>query len=121
MSGDNGIPLDTLAVFRYFGRMSNAKHTPTPGPWNMDRYGSVFAANGERLLANIAFPSGNHPKAAEIEANTRLIAAAPELLDVLSEIAKEQVDMDANGWVELSIPHALYMALHAALKKAKGE
>ena len=53
--------------------------------------------------------------------NARLMASAPELLDVLQAISEEHVDMDANGWIELSMPNHLYMRLHAAIKKARGE
>jgi hypothetical protein len=67
----------------------------TTGPWRVDRYGSVLDGNHERLLANVAFPTGNHPKAKEIAANTHLIAAAPELLWICERLAE---DLEDGHW-----------------------
>lgn len=83
--------------------MSEAKHTP--GPWLRDRESGfdcdVRAANGRKIASvNVQ----NQPKSKEgwalrkkeNEANARLIAAAPELLEALQEIA----DCGAEAWGE---------------------
>jgi len=63
--------------------VSAAKHTA--GPWSRDRYGHVVGPDGEdvrfRSLAIAA--SGSAERPAEAEANTDLIAAAPDLLEAL--------------------------------------
>ena len=92
--------------------MSEAQHTP--GPWRADstnvseRYRYVLG--GRRLICRITKGDG------ESEANARLIAAAPELLEAL--IAAEQ------AFVEHGIPlacHASLFQIRAAIAKATGQ
>lgn len=65
--------------------MSTAVHTP--GPWTRDKYGHVVDANGR----DIQFRSlsiccaGPRESVERAEANTSLIAAAPDMLDALQE------------------------------------
>lgn len=50
----------------------------TPGPWRIGPYGHVITPDGEMLrTCGVAIPGNDSP---EYRANTRLIAAAPELL-----------------------------------------
>jgi hypothetical protein len=61
-----------------------AKHTP--GPWTVQPYGDgdslVIHSDGNTRVCFMATP-GDSPRAfPKIEANARLIAAAPDLLDV---------------------------------------
>jgi hypothetical protein len=63
------------------------KHTP--GPWEIDSIlGDTVIANGENVIAFLPLATQNR------EANVRLIAAAPELLDackaVLSALESHQ-------------------------------
>lgn len=63
--------------------MSNYKHTP--GPWEVKGYGSgIFPSGGNHpIVCSMTTPSGfisNH------EANSKLIAAAPELLEALQNM-----------------------------------
>lgn len=69
--------------------MSKASHTP--GPWRFDEehneivgrpeWGCIrFRVKGEWSVASVETDCGSD---AEVEANARLIAAAPELLDAL--------------------------------------
>lgn len=63
--------------------MSTAK--PTPGPWRADVGGVVFDSHGHVIAdVNIHDPAvvGQH------EANTALIAAAPDLLAVVEKLAE---------------------------------
>lgn len=90
----------------------SAKHTP--GPWRYVR-GNGSPTTGQHMIAG-AKPgylaevrdcgSGN------VEANARLIAAAPELLEALQLV----VDTAENGgW-----PSAVLVITKAAIAKAKG-
>lgn len=68
------------------------KHTP--GPWSINQeygdeilspYGKTLAeVHGARFVGDMADPQYEIP--AEVAANTRLIAAAPELLDALQRL-----------------------------------
>ena len=63
--------------------MSEHKHTP--GPWKMCSMGdSVYIKKGKRQLPPLSFDLSFF----EREANARLIAAAPEMLEVLEEMAR---------------------------------
>ena len=64
------------------------KHTP--GPWTVERYvdgdSLVIHSNDENRVCFMATP-GSWGDPAKIEADARLIAAAPELLAALCEVA----------------------------------
>jgi len=104
------------------------KHTP--GPWRIVRSSkytgdaddteimSVEAANGQTML----FTDSGYFK--PMEANARLIAAAPELLGALEALV-EVNDRDLkNGIVDYAKGSAIdkyWKTAKAAIKKAKGE
>lgn len=91
--------------------MANNQHTP--GPWKIaarDQYGIFIAPFGMNTTLICARKGGLDLPNEEIEANARLIAAAPELLDALKEaieIAREACDRDgvdstlARKWEKL--------------------
>lgn len=56
----------------------------TPGPWRLGEYVSwqVWTADRELCVATCMAGLGNSPGPLAIQANARLIAAAPELLEV---------------------------------------
>lgn len=59
----------------------------TPGPWHHDEYGFISA--GPKVIGEAFLYELNDDERDEYlpcEANARLIAAAPELLDVLEEL-----------------------------------
>lgn len=58
-----------------------SKHTP--GPWGQDKWGSLMTEGGQDVLLRgiTTISSGSDERIAEAEANTRLISAAPELLE----------------------------------------
>ncbi len=62
-----------------------SKHTP--GPWGQDKWGSLQTEGGQDVLLRgiTTISAGSDERIAEAEANTRLIAAAPELLDALED------------------------------------
>ena len=78
--------------------MSENKHTK--GPWRTEAYGDEFEVigfptwlcerhriRGEWTVASVDDLCGDHPE--EAEANARLIAAAPELLDACKRLLEE--------------------------------
>lgn len=86
--------------------MSAAKHTP--GPWRVDAHMNVMYRDGL-----VAFPciSGGFPQ----EANARLIAAAPELLEALIGL----MELESRGRI-MPIGKE-WDAARAAIAKATGE
>lgn len=100
--------------------MTVAQHTP--GPWALKGY-LVGDKQGHRSIygpkpwgsgsAKVAQTQGVRP-AAENEANARLIAAAPELLEALEELhLKAVVGTDEER-------HAALIKAWAAISKARG-
>ena len=99
----------------------------TKGPWQQDKYGSVQDASGESIQFRgvSTLCSGSENRIAEAEANTRLIASAPELLDAL-EKAMAFIDChlaDPDLSAEMCAAHDALRACnpHAILAKARGE
>ena len=86
------------------------KHTP--GPWNRikgDR--NVYSASGTVCKTPAIIGGGS--AAANWEANARLIAAAPDLLEALSEII--------NDGGKFVMTHETHRKARAAIAKARGE
>ena len=81
----------------------------TPGPWIARMNCDVIA--GERLVANCMTGWLREDKA-----NARLIAAAPEMLEVLTELSDS-----AQYWSEYDVPIGIVDRLNAVISKAKGE
>jgi len=64
----------------------------TPGPWAQDKYGDVVTRSGAMLVAEGVALGGRSTE--ETRANARLIAAAPDLLAELQNIA----NADTSKW-----------------------
>jgi len=105
--------------------MSKTKHTPTPGPWNVNpRHTTLVEVDdGSQTVANTGSWRSNTRDlaalAAEQEANARLCAAAPDLLAVAEEaeplLAKlHSIDAKYASWNAL-------VRIRTAIRKAKGE
>lgn len=106
--------------------MTNAKHTP--GPWELDdnRRGShVYVhAKTHGALATVVWQMAQDYRegkpSPECEANARLIAAAPELLNALKDILEhchfEKKDLDSKRNVNEFRVNAV-----AAIAKATGQ
>jgi len=74
-----------------------ARHTP--GPWSADEQ-VIFASSGEAIASTWKFgqlDTGGRGSHAEADANARLIAAAPFLLQTLQTIALHAPSLDAAG------------------------
>ena len=81
----------------------------TPGPWIAWRVDCDVMA-GERLVADCM--TG---RLREDKANARLIAAAPEMLEVLIDLQES-----AQYWSEYGAPFDIVNRLNAVISKAKG-
>ena len=82
----------------------------TPGPWQYDG-GYIYGKDKIRPVCETLYYGGEHH--AESVANSRLIAAAPEMYAALKAIAAD-VDLEQRA------PHITHIA-RTALAKAKGE
>lgn len=86
----------------------NAKHTP--GPWTRNR--AINTVDMGRYSVICPFGADSKKHVSEIEANMRIIAAAPDLLAAL-EAMIAKIDAD-------KLPISCSLA-RAAIAKAKGE
>lgn len=85
----------------------------TPGPWTKDR-NRIIDRNGEEI-ARVSYGQSGF-----VQANARLIAAAPELLEALRAFVKAR---DMVGWSEGECDLWLgpaWEAARAAIDKAGG-
>jgi len=98
--------------------------THTPGPWNADGYHvRQNGQGGTRMIADVCYtgphhtPPDEYPKSCRIadEANARLIAAAPELLEALRECLSIIGKDPRWEWVKT------YRQAHDAIAKATSE
>lgn len=93
------------------------KTTHTPGPWHINTLetvpASIHACRGH--VATVSRGSLNEIGADEIEANTRLIAAAPDLLAAL-----EALESGVRLWISRGVSDADLASARAAIAKAKG-
>lgn len=94
------------------------KHTP--GPWfyqeRSDAYTHIVRGDGNRFITQLAQDTSG-----EAEANARLIAAAPELLDVVKRIAASRItDTGTAPIPDLTAEEAWTLA-RDAYAKATGE
>ncbi len=99
--------------------------THTPGNWYADGE-MVFSEHGSRVADCTQNEEDFRvPSDSEIEANARLIAAAPDLLTALKPFSElleypEEVETDGEGFVTMKFQVMLadIKAAQAALKKA---
>ncbi|MNJ10723.1 hypothetical protein D3C77_48850 [compost metagenome] len=107
-----------------------AKHTP--GPWTFERLraGSIWAIQaGATCVAEIVRWATTDPAAlAEREANARLIAAAPELLEALERLLeayssqmRSDYDYPGDPWTAEGRHDEDALQAIRTIAKAKGE
>lgn len=101
----------------------------TPGPWTIEHYGDgdslVLHSDGNTRICFMATP-GSSPRAfATIEANASLIAAAPDLVEALTEIVahcgmtREEFVLQGPAFASKQVERAVSIA-KAAISKALG-
>ncbi len=99
------MPMSTLNKIYQAGNISDEQ--PTPGPWHMQVNDFHVVRTKSETICTV-WNKVNHP------ANSRLIAAAPELFDALTW-ALTQIDDDLDLDNQTALEHAKNI-----LKKAKG-
>lgn len=98
--------------------MKMEKFKGTPGPWNVDVNGVQAKWNVDDVDGNsvaLTQQLQNDKDWSKRDANTRLIAAAPELLEALQETIHE-----VGHWLSTQKPE-LKEKIEAAINKALGE
>lgn len=121
--------------------MSNTQHTP--GPWYADKNGGIWRRHPSDLYENGGGVAGDRQLATvwkgwvnegqigyPLEANARLIAAAPDLLESIQEVITANAsEGKAPGGFSLQRPTKdhqrrvllAWQKVHAAIAKATGE
>jgi hypothetical protein len=98
--------------------MNNATHTP--GPWATDgQFGFLDVVSSKGRIAMIDCDNDDI-FGADIEANARLIAAAPDLLDAL-ETAEKWVAQYRGLDGHDAAARSMLAVITAAIAKAKGQ
>lgn len=82
----------------------------TPGPWTLAG-GRVIETTSGEFAVNRTTGDGWRRSPRELDANARLVAAAPELLEALRRCADRLGDMDCGDELD---------AARAAIAKAEG-
>lgn len=107
--------------------MSNQTAKHTPGPWARDDNDAIIVAPpayfGDRVFIADLDPSTpvlvTYPSIEEMEANARLIAAAPELIAALRAIVERDTEFEAIEDAETRYYHAIGIASQA-IARAEG-
>lgn len=93
---------------------NETKHTP--GPWQANKWApgySISAPDSQYTVCNLSDCNN-------AEANARLIAAAPDMLEACQQIINDS-DMDAIHGAGRSVTHDAIDKVRAAIAKARGE
>ncbi len=102
--------------------MSGAQHTP--GPWEAhwdsgDKEIEIVSISEGIVTAQVDYDDAEHDIA---EADARLIAAAPCLLEALTEAVNLSEELaERAGWERVPEASAMLDKMCAAIAKAKGE
>lgn len=114
--------------------MSEQKHTP--GPWEVSGATHIWSPTAHANVASVSEPRGegsdvgyqplkrNSPDFEEACANARLIAAAPDLLEALSDVLdayEYALQYKGDYFTEKHGDALVVEQARAAIKKAKGE
>jgi hypothetical protein len=100
--------------------------THTPGPWNADGYHvRQSGINGTRMIADVCYtgphhtPPDEYPKSCRFadEANARLIATAPELLEALEML----LTVEPNYFSADAYERSLWENARETIAKATGK
>lgn len=99
----------------------------TPGPWRVsEKRGDLIDIrhnnNGIGAISlNLAHVVARQSWLKEAEANAKLIAAAPELLEALQELISGYEDREKSGMFDMLVHGDLIEKANSAINKALGE
>lgn len=96
----------------------------TPGPWFTDALECVFTERegGGLLICNArnsAVPESDRPTRQQAEANARLIAAAPDLLEALEDAIAQVEATVPLDWKDMGLQYPNVKAWRAATARSK--
>ena len=96
----------------------------TPGPWHTGGHGNtiIYAADGW-AVADVKVYHNRHNGYEETQANARLIAAAPELLEAcvaMIEWDEREKDHSVDFHARMALCDAAFQKARAAIAKAEG-
>lgn len=95
----------------------------TPGPWRVQSFlqeGWLIVENRSRCVCRCYAYKEGHANDMEQEANARLIAAAPDLLEALEECRGQLALIESKSAYEQPFVLRLIARADAAIAKAKG-
>lgn len=98
--------------------MTNAQHTP--GPWEAIEVAEGRFAIGAAYRDENNMPMEGFIADVPVEANARLIAAAPKLLEALERAVIETIDAFKDDPIGQEYTSAWIVQARAAIAKAKG-
>ena len=96
---------------------ATTSHAHTPGPWDVEPKGSRHFVDGADGLTVAYLDRAGVRERSEIEANARLIASAPELIDALEAVLP---DLEHYVATHGPGPDKRLALARAAIAKAKG-
>lgn len=101
--------------------MSKPKHTP--GPWTLEAGRNFITSSGEFYLTygQDKYKNPKFRDFCELDANARLIATAPELLEALELLARIHGFYSGPECQQLECECYVCLKARAAIAKAKGE
>lgn len=88
----------------------------TKGPWKIDSFGNIQTPTGILRVKGVALPCGIVSDRSEVMANTRLIAAAPDLLETLEKLSDAY-----SGYGMTDKQQEAWIIAEKIIAKAKGE
>lgn len=97
----------------------------SPGPWTIDEYGdheiSIFAANGEMVCDLIQWycPKTGRGQNTAIDTDAQLIAAAPEMYKILTQLVEAFDSPDYGATDVLDLIGAKDSQVRAIVNKVK--
>ena len=93
--------------------------TPTPGPWELNTQDTGLNDSGTILGAGVVIVPDIYGRSkVECDANARLIAAAPDMLEALNELIAEWTHAELGG-IAIEETGGMLLA-RQALAKAEG-
>lgn len=109
--------------------MNEVRTLPTPGPWEVSGetrtlivgYDPRLYPEDERVVVARADPGGDRLDVKIGDANARLIAAAPELLDCLQRLTGDSYDHERNKHAMPCACAAWRMKARELIERIKGK
>lgn len=94
-----------LTIQKITEKLMKSKYTP--GPWKVDKvFSLIMGPRGEEIAAIHSGTTENQPNIETCNYNARLIAAAPEMLELLKILEREVDNFDSAEHIKALIAKA---------------